>query len=720
VTAPLTGYADRISVRAGETITFKVSSAGPAPYNAMLVRIVRGDVNPGGPPPKLEDLSDLFDGRFASRRQLAWPGSYARVDGARDAKMPSSLSLEALVWPTLPEDGPQTVISRRDPATGAGFALVMTPDGMALEVGGARVATGLRLRNRAWYRVWASADPATGMLRVGQQPLKRAHAIDDEGEAQATATGLVIDAPQPLLIGAESAADRPAQRCFNGKIEAPRIAGLAAWDFARRMGTLEVEDTGPNALHGVLVNLPTRAMKGASWTGAERDWKRAPDQYAAIHFHDDDLHDCGWADDFSFTVPRGLKSGVYGMQLNCGPHRDVIPFFVRPQVGKPQAKVCYLAASFTYQVYTNFSRGQFDDAFRRKVAAWKAAPNNPDEHKDYGLATYNYHRDGSGVAYSSHLRPLLTWRPDFISFNDSLGSGLRHLPADTHLTGWLDRMGVAFDVVTDHDLHEKGVDILKPYKVVLTGSHPEYHTVETLDALQEYTETGGRLMYLGGNGFYWRVALSAHVPGAIEIRRTEGGIRTWAAEPGEYYHSFDGAYGGLWRRSDRPPNLLCGIGFSSQGTFVGNHYRRTPAARDNHHAWIFEGVKDELFGGYGFSGGGAAGFELDRLDHRLGSPLNAVVLASSTGHDRANFVVVHEERLGFTTTIPGQTLEELIRADMTYIEKPAGGAVFSVGSITYCGSLPHDGFDNDVSRLTFNVLNRFGELGLSWPFRRAA
>jgi len=124
---------------------------------------------------------------------------------------------------------------------------------------------------------------------------------------------------------------------------------------------------------------------------------------------------------------------------------------------------------------------------------------------------------------------------------------------------------------------------------------------------------------------------------------------------------------------------------------------------------------DGLFGGRGFSGGGAAGFELDRLDHRLGSPLNAVVLASSEGHDRKNFVVVHEERLAFTTTIPGQTLEQLIHADMVYIDKPKGGAIFSVGSITYCGSLPVDNFDNDVSRLTFNVLNRFGELGLKWP-----
>ena len=101
--------------------------------------------------------------------------------------------------------------------------------------------------------------------------------------------------------------------------------------------------------------------------------------------------------------------------------------------------------------------------------------------------------------------------------------------------------------------------------------------------------------------------------------------------------------------------------------------------------------------------------------HRLGSPLNAVVLASSEGHDRKNFVVVHEERLGLNTTIPGATLEQLIRADMTYVEKANGGAVFSVGSITYCGSLPVDDFNNDVSRITFNVINRLGELGLHWP-----
>src|SRR5258708_34778060 len=80
VTAPLIGYADRVSVRAGEKIAFKVSSVGPTPYNAMLVRIIRGDPNPDGLPAKLEDHSELFESRFASRQQHAWPGSYALIE----------------------------------------------------------------------------------------------------------------------------------------------------------------------------------------------------------------------------------------------------------------------------------------------------------------------------------------------------------------------------------------------------------------------------------------------------------------------------------------------------------------------------------------------------------------------------------------------------------------------------------------------------------------
>jgi N,N-dimethylformamidase len=363
--------------------------------------------------------------------------------------------------------------------------------------------------------------------------------------------------------------------------------------------------------------------------------------------------------------------------------------------------------TFTYTVYGNYSRGLTDEAYRARVAAWGARPWTTDDHPDYGLSTYNYHTDGSGICYASRLRPMITMRPGFLSYLDARGSGLRHFPADTHLLDWLEAMGHDFDVITDDDVHAEGVDLLQPYKVVLTTSHPEYHTRGTLDALSAYTAQGGRLMYLGGNGFYWRVALNPAWPGAVEIRRGEGGIRVWAAEPGEYYNSFDGQYGGLWRRNGRPPQQLAGVGFTSQGRFEGSYYRRQPAAHDPRVAWIFDGVEDDVLGDFGLSGGGAAGFELDRADSRLGTPAHALVLATSEGHNPENFILVHEEQLGLFTTWPREPAAQLIRADMVYFETPNGGAVFSVGSITFCGSLAHNHYDNNIARLVNNVLRRF-------------
>ena len=100
--------------------------------------------------------------------------------------------------------------------------------------------------------------------------------------------------------------------------------------------------------------------------------------------------------------------------------------------------------------------------------------------------------------------------------------------------------------------------------------------------------------------------------------------------------------------------------------------------------------------------------ELDRVDKRLGSPENAVVVARSENHPPdAPWMLVPEEQLTHITTIPGQPHKALIRADMTWFDCPGGGAVFAVGSITFCGSLPVNQCDNDISRILDNVLRRF-------------
>src|SRR4030095_523209 len=111
---------------------------------------------------------------------------------------------------------------------------------------------------------------------------------------------------------------------------------------------------------------------------------------------------------------------------------------------------------------------------------------------------------------------------------------------DLCLLDWLEAQEQPYDVVTDDDLHREGLAMLEGYRVVLTGCHPEYYSREMLDALEGYLGRGGRLMYMGRNGFYWRVSSPSSPPGMIELRRAEDGTRAWAEAVGEYYHSSTG------------------------------------------------------------------------------------------------------------------------------------------------------------------------------------
>jgi N,N-dimethylformamidase len=225
-------------------------------------------------------------------------------------------------------------------------------------------------------------------------------------------------------------------------------------------------------------------------------------------------------------------------------------------------------------------------------------------------------------------------------------------------------------------------------------------------AVDDYLQGGGRLMYLGGNGFYWRIAFHPEKPGVIEIRRGESGTRTWIAEAGEYYLSFTGEMSGMWRASGWSSHRLVGISFGSEGFDVSSYYRRQPGSFDPRAAFIFEGVgADEKVGDFGGVGGGAAGLELDIVDPRLGTPPHTLVLASSENHSNV-YLMTPEELI---STYPGlDGIEDpRVRADMVFFETPNGGAVFATGSIAWAGSLGHSGYDNNVARITGNVLRRF-------------
>jgi N,N-dimethylformamidase len=325
------------------------------------------------------------------------------------------------------------------------------------------------------------------------------------------------------------------------------------------------------------------------------------------------------------------------------------------------------------------------------------------EHPEFGLSTYDHHTDGSGVAHSSRLRPIVTMRP---GFRHTTGS-LWQFPADLHIVDWLTGTGVEFDVATDEDLEREGADLLGRYRVVLTGTHPEYYSARMLDAWETYLGDGGRAMYLGGNGFYWVTSYHPDKPHLVEVRKGEAGCRAWQARPGEAHMAFTGERGGIWRNRGRAPQKLFGVGFTTEGMDRSSGYDVLSDFTDPQAAFITEGLGDAtVIGEHGLVGGGAAGHECDRYDLTLGTPAHALLLATSAGRHSDNYPIVAED-IYFPFDGMGGTDHFQVRADIVYFTTRGGGAVFSTGSIAWAGSLGTNDYDNDISQMTGNVLKRF-------------
>jgi N,N-dimethylformamidase len=743
----LVGYSDRLSVAPGETVTFMVSSRHEE-YTAQLVRLYHGDLNPDGPGLREVELDSLANGAHRGRLQHLEPGSHAIIDDDRARAALTDFTVQAWVLPGTPGLDRQTVLSRADATACTGYALGLDESGaLSLWLGdgeqGHSFSTGVGLMAGQWHFVSASHDTASGTIRLVQRLLRPMELGRTSATAEHTARTAIAHADAPLLIAGHRARTEDGRTVvrghFNGKIDRPRLfdralgadeveqlcgwedprdvaAGslVAAWDFAADIGTQRVTDTSVNGLHGRTVNLPMRAVTGANWTAHEVDWTKARSEYGAIRFHDDDLENAEWEPDFSFEVPGDLASGVYAMRLRAGGRaEDYLPFFVRPPRDRATAQIAFLAPTNSYLAYANEHYSWTNEEF----AATTAGFGNPlerlqpqDEYmRDERLKSiYDQHADGSGVSTSSWLRPMVSLRPKFFM---QLIRAPHQFNADLHLIDWLDAKGFEHDVITDHDLHAEGSELLGRYRVIVTGSHPEYWTEPMLDALNRYLEDGGRLMYMGGNGFYWVTAIFPELPHVIEVRRGHGGSRPWPSMPGEDHLAATGEPGSQWRLRGRPPQRTVGVGFTSQGSDVSVPFRRLPDSQEPRARFIFEGVgDDELIGDFGLVLGGAGGAEIDCFDHELGTPAHALRVATTVGFSDA-YQGSLEDALFHDMQGAGGTVNPRVRADLTFFETPGDGAVFSTGSISWCGSLSHNGYDNNVSRITENVLRAFSADG---------
>ena len=252
--------------------------------------------------------------------------------------------------------------------------------------------------------------------------------------------------------------------------------------------------------------------------------------------------------------------------------------------------------------------------------------------------------------------------------------GCHLAPAEWRLLGWLEREGYDYDLHADYHLHSGDLD-LDAYSILIIGVHPEYWSESMYRRVKEWVyERGGKLMYLGGNGLNCSVEFvnESTMRCYSHLAAVDGS--TGMFDPVDPTHYFDSRF----HRVVEAEAGLLGVTTTAAGIMTAAPYQVVDAAH-----WLFIGTNLRNGDAFGAASlherchGGASGHETDKRSSS--TPLNAKLLAKGTNPDEGG-------------------------AEIVYYETDPGGAVYSVGSITYCASLL---VDEHISRITRNVLDRF-------------
>jgi N,N-dimethylformamidase len=718
--ALIQAYFEEWSRRPGDRVRMAISTAH-SEVRAVFERLNKGPGAKGEFRAGAESLEDVLNITIPGRRQNTKVGSYASLPLPSQG-LGGRLTIHCWVWPTVPNRSNEQTVWSLDYSNGT-VSLTLTNGVFEVRVKGRPqplVTAQLAAIPQRWYS-------ATVVISEGETTIDVALVDGWAANYRSVAAGPGCGLSRPvclLLAALETDAHGSPVQPFNGKIERPRIyAGVltdterddlhfrgscdkqpaASWHFSRDWVSQGIAVDQGHGGSGTIFNGAERGVTGHNWDGTSETFLTAPEQYGALQFHEDDVVDSGWAYDLEFTLPDNLKSGVYAVRLEAGSDVDRHPLFVLAPRGE-SAPILFLIPSNTYTAYGNnhLAAGDISVCMPHE----KVVPEDEQllfQDPGFGRSVYDTHSDGTPVRYSSRRRPLVDMRP--AAFNWQVNS-YRHFAADLYLIEWLERVGLPYHIATDEDLDREGQELLGKYKVLVTASHPEYWTLPGYIVLENYLASGGRLLYLGGNGFYWFTSRDPARPWVIEIRRDHSGTRAWNAPYGERMHVNDCELGGMWRLRGKSPNKLVGVGFAAEGWSRACGYKRTQASYTGAGSVFFAGVEDEVIGDHGHVLGGAVADEIDRFDLALGSPAHAEILASSTGVGREYQVVLEDMNI----TLPEQDgigRPDLVRADMVYFPIKGGGGVFSVGSIAYAGAMAWNDFDNAAARVATNVLRAF-------------
>jgi len=114
-----------------------------------------------------------------------------------------------------------------------------------------------------------------------------------------------------------------------------------------------------------------------------------------------------------------------------------------------------------------------------------------------------------------------------------------------------------------------------------------------LDAQEDYVAGGGRLIYMGGNGYYWVVGFDSEMPACMEVRKLDSGIARLGAKPGEHYLANHGKKAGFGATAVARRKSLPASALSPRASRPRLPIRKMPDAWHRTVSWITEGVEGE-------------------------------------------------------------------------------------------------------------------------------
>ena len=491
-----------------------------------------------------------------------------------------------------------------------------------------------------------------------------------------------------LLFGTETSLEKPTLNARFSSIAVETALSLHSWQFPTLHPDGPVGSTGGStSLLLELVNLPTSCVTSSRWDGSALDPRLVPTHYDAVHCHDDDMASLDWPASYRVEVPETAACGIYAFEVQGSDQAEQIVFFVASQIARNT--MVFVVPTATYLAYA-------DEVLPEHLYTWKCDDRGHRLAVDNNFKSlYDYHGDLSGVSICSYQKPKATLRADY---RYPLGDCPHNLPVDLHFLRFCHNHSIEFDLITDHDLHVRGAAGLRGYSVVVTGSHPEYLSIEMENAYRQFAANGGSIAYMGGNGFAGTVAFKDDL---MELRRSplEAG-RTWDGPIAEQNLAITNEPGGHLRSRGRGEFSLVGGAISLMGFDGARPFTRTSDSFDPAHAWLFTGVTTDTFGQSGIVLGGAAGYEVDATDIRLGTSPDTVVMARAVGFPDSFYHDSSRWYEGGDSQRDGRRCGE-----MTVRYLSSGGIVFSASSVAWLGALPFGDEMNDVGRITLNVLH---------------